>query len=97
MDLVSAPEQVNLDAAPDGSSTAFNQAGISLDGLAQYANLDGGGHSYSANLLGDTVTWDGQASHPAACLRHERGGRIRGSIRNEPNANDLASQRVLHR
>jgi len=60
LDLVSTPAQVNLNAAPDNSSPAFNLAGISLDKGAQYANLDGSGHSYSAKAMGNTITWSGQ-------------------------------------
>src|SRR5271157_655937 len=60
LDVVNAPGQVNLNAAPNGSSTAFWQVGISADNGAQYANLDGSNHSYSAKALSNTIAWNSQ-------------------------------------
>ncbi len=62
------PEQVNLNAAPNESSPAFNLAGISFDSLAQYANLDGSNHSYSAKELGNTITWSSQVFNIGSAL-----------------------------
>ncbi|WP_145952293.1 hypothetical protein [Paludisphaera borealis] len=70
LDLVSAPSQVNLGVATDTTSAGFNQVGISLDGGAQYADLDGGGHSYSAVMLGNTIAWNGQVFNVGGVLNN---------------------------
>ncbi len=63
VDEVYQPSQVNLNASVNGSATAFNQTGITTDdnttvGLGTgFVGLDGTGNSYSANQLGNTITW----------------------------------------
>ena len=57
VDVVDQPEQVNLGDATNSASPAFNAIGISVNLRTQVA---GGGNTYSANLLGNTVSWNNQ-------------------------------------
>lgn len=41
-------------------SSAFNREGIVTNGTTFSGGLDGDGYAYSANLLGSSVTWNGQ-------------------------------------
>ncbi len=60
MDLVSK-SQVNLNepGSTNDNDPAFNAVGITVNGFGSAGNLDHDGNSYSANALGNTVTWDG--------------------------------------
>ena len=57
VDVVDQPEQVNLGDATDDASPADDAVGISVDSRTDVA---GGVSTYSANALGNTVTWNGQ-------------------------------------
>ena len=57
VDVVNQPEQVNLGDATNDSNPAFNTIGVSVDARTQVA---GGASTYSANALGNTVTWNAQ-------------------------------------
>ena len=71
VDLVSLPAQVNLNAAPLGSSPAFNLAGMSPDTGYGAANLDGSSHSYSAKALGTSVTVYGQVFNLGGVINND--------------------------
>ncbi len=61
VDEVDQPEQVNLGHGVNSSTPAFNSVGITMNGLSNVgAGLDGSGDSYSADLLGSTMTWNSQ-------------------------------------
>ena len=57
VDVVDQPEQVNLGDATNDASPADDAVGISVDSRT---DVEGGVSTYSANALGNTVTWNGQ-------------------------------------
>ena len=54
---VDRPEQVNLGDATDDASPAFNAVGITVNSRTDVA---GGVTTYSANALGNVISWNGQ-------------------------------------